>query len=111
MVQDGMITLTEDEDWYYQQKAAQDAVRDLTGVVGVKNSMTIKPAVPTVKALWVHDLGPRPHRSIHPRRMIFPRIQGGEYPPVKALDLRFAGGTCHYSQAVRLHRQCHGTIA
>jgi len=55
MVQDGIITLSGDVDWYYQQRAAVDAVYDLIGVVGVKNSMTIKPAVPTVKALEVKN--------------------------------------------------------
>lgn len=55
MVQDGRITLSGDVDWYYQQRAAHNAVRDLIGVVGVNNSMTIKPAVSTVEALEVKN--------------------------------------------------------
>ena len=46
MVQDGRITLSGDVDWYYQKEHAEDAVRHLTGVLGVTNSITIKPPVP-----------------------------------------------------------------
>ncbi len=51
MVQDGRITLSGDVDWYYQRERAEDAVRHLVGVVGVINSITIKPPVkaPEVK--------------------------------------------------------------
>ncbi len=54
-VQDGCITLTGDVDWYYQKEHAENAVRHLIGVVGVSNSITIKPKVPTVKALEVKN--------------------------------------------------------
>lgn len=50
MVQDGWITLSGNVDWYYQKEHAENAVRHLIGVVGVTNSITIKPPVPTVKA-------------------------------------------------------------
>jgi len=51
MVQDGRITLSGDVDWYYQKELAEDVVRHLIGVVGVINSITIKPPVkaPEVK--------------------------------------------------------------
>jgi len=49
-VQDGWITLTGNVDWYYQKQHAEEAVRHLIGVMGVTNSITIKPPVPTVKA-------------------------------------------------------------
>ena len=52
-VQGGRITLSGDVDWYYQKAHAEDAVRHLTGVVGVTNLITIKPPVPTVKAIEV----------------------------------------------------------
>ena len=52
-VQGGRITLSGDVDWYYQKMHAEEAVRHLTGVVGVTNSITIKPSVPTVKATEV----------------------------------------------------------
>ena len=54
-VQDGLITLTGDVDWYYQKEHAENAVRHLIGVVGVSNSITIKPKVPTVKAFEVKN--------------------------------------------------------
>ena len=54
-VQDGWITLTGDVDWYYQKEHAENAVRHLIGVVGVTNSITIKPPVPTVKAFEVKN--------------------------------------------------------
>ncbi len=50
MVKDGRITLSGDVDWYYQKEHAEDAVRHLVGVLGVINSITIKPPVPAVKA-------------------------------------------------------------
>jgi len=49
MVQNGRITLSGDVDHYYQKERAEDAVRHMIGVVGVINSITIKPPVPTVK--------------------------------------------------------------
>jgi osmotically-inducible protein OsmY len=55
MVQDGWITLSGDVDWYYQKEHAENAVRHLIGVVGVTNSITIKPPVPTVKAFEVKN--------------------------------------------------------
>ena len=45
MVQDGRITLSGDVDWYYQKEHAEAAVRHLVGVLGVINSITIKPPV------------------------------------------------------------------
>jgi osmotically-inducible protein OsmY len=49
MVQNGQITLSGDVDWYYQKERAEDAVRHLIGVLGVINSITIKPAVKAVE--------------------------------------------------------------
>jgi osmotically-inducible protein OsmY len=54
-VQDGWITLTGDVDWYYQKEHAENAVRHLVGVLGVTNSITIKPPVPTVKTSEVKN--------------------------------------------------------
>jgi osmotically-inducible protein OsmY len=53
MVQDGRITLSGDVDYYYQKVHAEDAVRHLVGVLGLINSITIKPPVPTVKTVEV----------------------------------------------------------
>jgi len=55
MVQDGWITLSGDVGWYYQKQHAEDVVRHLIGVVGVTNSITIKPPVPAVKAFEVKN--------------------------------------------------------
>jgi osmotically-inducible protein OsmY len=49
MVQDGWITLSGDVDWYYQKQHAEDNVRDLIGVSGVINSITIKPPVKAIE--------------------------------------------------------------
>jgi osmotically-inducible protein OsmY len=54
-VQDGWITLTGEVDHYYQKDRAEDAVRHLIGVLGVTNSITIKPTVPTVKVFEVKN--------------------------------------------------------
>jgi len=54
-VQDGLITLTGDVDWYYEKDHAEKAVRHLIGVVGVSNLIAIKPKVPTVKAFEVKN--------------------------------------------------------
>ena len=55
MVQDGRITLSGEVDWYYQKEHSVDAVRHLVGVVGVINSITIKPPVQAVKAIEVKN--------------------------------------------------------
>jgi len=41
-VQDGWVTLTGELQWNYEREAAHDAVRTLTGVVGVTNTITLK---------------------------------------------------------------------
>lgn len=46
-VEDGWLTLDGALDWAYQKDAAMDAVRDLIGVHGVTNLITIKPKVKT----------------------------------------------------------------
>jgi osmotically-inducible protein OsmY len=55
MVQNGRITLSGDVDWYYQKERAEDVVRHLVGVLGVINSITIKPPAPAVKAIEVKN--------------------------------------------------------
>ncbi len=44
-VEKGWITLKGEVDWDYQRKNAEDAVRPLTGVVGVSNGITLKVGV------------------------------------------------------------------
>ncbi len=55
MAQNGWITLSDDVDWYHQKEEAAKVVRDLIGVLGVNNFITIKPPVPTVKAFEVKN--------------------------------------------------------
>jgi osmotically-inducible protein OsmY len=42
-VEKGWITLTGELDWAFQRTNAEKAVRPLTGVIGVTNSITLKP--------------------------------------------------------------------
>ena len=52
----GWVTLTGEVDWEYQRSNAEKAVRALTGVLGVTNSITIKPAVaPSNVKNRIHD--------------------------------------------------------
>lgn len=45
VVDKGWVTLSGAVDWQYQKRAAEEDVRRLSGVVGVANSIAIKPAV------------------------------------------------------------------
>jgi osmotically-inducible protein OsmY len=45
MVEKGWVTLSGELDWYCQRNCAMKAVRPLTGVLGVTNSMSVKPLV------------------------------------------------------------------
>jgi len=44
-VRNGIVTLRGDVEWAYQREEAERAVRDLTGVTGVTNLITVKPRV------------------------------------------------------------------
>ena len=46
-VQNGWVTLAGQVTWQFQRKAAEDAVRKLSGVVGVTNAISIKPTLYT----------------------------------------------------------------
>ena len=46
VVEDGWITLRGEVDWYYQKEEAERTVRNITGVKGVSNLITVA-AVPT----------------------------------------------------------------
>ena len=46
-VEKGWVTLSGQVDWHYQSQAAVTAVRQLSGVVGVSNGVTLKPRVST----------------------------------------------------------------
>ena len=44
-VQDGLVTLSGEVDWWYQKFAVEEAVRYLMGVVWFNNQITVKPGV------------------------------------------------------------------
>jgi osmotically-inducible protein OsmY len=44
-VQNGMITLEGEVEWWYQKEAAENAVRNLIGANGVINEISVKPTV------------------------------------------------------------------
>lgn len=44
-VSDGWLTLEGEVEWYYQKRAAEDAVRDLMGVRGITNNIVVRPRV------------------------------------------------------------------
>jgi len=43
MVEHGWVTLNGEVEWQYQRRAAEGAVRNLLGVTGVTNEVTVKP--------------------------------------------------------------------
>lgn len=43
-VEKGWITLRGEVEWDFQRRSAENAVRSLTGVVGISNQVTLKPA-------------------------------------------------------------------
>lgn len=56
MVENGGISLSGEVEWDYQRKAAERAVRDLIGVVGVTNLVNVKPKVaPAAIERSIHD--------------------------------------------------------
>jgi osmotically-inducible protein OsmY len=48
-VSNGWVTLQGTVEWHYQKEGAARAVRDLTGVRGVSNSIVVQPREPRVK--------------------------------------------------------------
>ncbi len=56
VVNSGWVTLEGEVEWQYQKEAAESAVRYLTGVIGVTNSITVKPRVsPTDVKIKIED--------------------------------------------------------
>jgi osmotically-inducible protein OsmY len=46
IVRDGWVTLEGKVEWHYQREAAERAVRQIRGVKGITNNVTLKPRVP-----------------------------------------------------------------
>lgn len=61
-VEKGWVTLSGEVDWHFQKEAAEREVRNLMGVVGVTNQVTMKPHVDT--ALLQDDIQRALHRSV-----------------------------------------------
>jgi osmotically-inducible protein OsmY len=56
MVEKGWVTLTGELDWEHQRREAENAVRTLTGVVGLSNAITLKAvAAPADVAKRIRD--------------------------------------------------------
>lgn len=47
-VAQGWVTLEGEVEWFYEKRAAEDAIRNLFGVRGITNSITVKPQVRAV---------------------------------------------------------------
>ena len=47
MVEKGHVTLSGEVDWQFQREAAENEVRNLSGVTGVSNQIAVKPQVDT----------------------------------------------------------------
>lgn len=61
-VEKGWLTLTGEVEWHFQKEAAEREVRNLIGVVGVMNEISVKPRVDT--AHLQDDIQHALHRSI-----------------------------------------------
>ena len=61
-VEQGRVTLTGQVEWHFQKEAAEREIRNLMGVLGVSNQITIKPRVDT--AHLQDDIQLALHRSI-----------------------------------------------
>lgn len=75
-VRDGWVSLAGDVEWHYQRKAAEDAVRKLSGVKAIVNNISIKSGV------RVPDLKKRIEEALHRRaeidaKAIFITVESG----------------------------------
>lgn len=66
IVEGGHLTLSGEVDWAYQRQAAENTVRNLMGVVGVHNQITVKAAVlsKNVKSSIEAALQRRAHQEV-----------------------------------------------
>ena len=69
MVRDGWVTLSGDVSWQFQRSAAESAVRKLTGVMGVINSITIKPTIQTQDVRKVIEDALKRHAEVEARQI------------------------------------------
>ena len=76
-VENGLVTLKGEVDWYFQRAAAEANVRKLTGVVGVSNFITIKPSL-TAKAIRTKIESALQRRAVKDARNISVEVEGGK---------------------------------
>lgn len=77
VVDKGWVTLTGAVDWQYQKRAAEEDIRRLSGVVGVANSIVIKPAVQVADVKKKIEEALKRHAEIESER-IKVTVQGGK---------------------------------
>lgn len=77
IVESGWVTLSGSVDWQYQRRAAAEAVRHLTGVVGVSDKIELKPAV-TASAVQSHIEAALMRSSISEAKKITVTLRGTE---------------------------------
>lgn len=75
-VEKGFVTLTGQVNWHYQREAVANEVRDLSGVVGIANLVTIKPQVDTQTVS--DDITRALHRSWYDPKTITVSAEGGD---------------------------------
>jgi osmotically-inducible protein OsmY len=69
MVRDGWVTLSGEVTWQFQRSAAESAVRKLTGVMGVINSITIKPTIQTQDVRKLIEDALKRHAEVEARQI------------------------------------------
>lgn len=77
MVEGGWVTLSGDVDWQYQRQAATDSVRNLMGVTGVSNEISIKPTL-TATAVKTDIEAALKRTSIADARQISVAVHGSD---------------------------------
>ena len=77
-VSDGWVTLKGALDWQYQKDAAARAVRDLMGVRGVTNSISVQPRVKTADVQEKIEAAFKRSAEIDARRVAVTAAQGGK---------------------------------
>jgi osmotically-inducible protein OsmY len=68
-VNDGWITLTGKVQWQFQKNAAEEAVKQLTGIKGVINNITVKPHVTPVAVKGKIEAALQRHATLDAERI------------------------------------------
>ena len=86
-VEGGLVTLSGEVDWHFQQQAAERSVRGLIGVIGVFNHTTIKPRADALNI--GHDIDKALHRTWFDPKTIKVTTQGGKVKLTGTVDTPF----------------------